>query len=295
LRQEDQREPHHDGRVEQAIADFWETHPCGDAQVGGLQNFSDYEAFFDAYDAFRYKRESHIPECLDALNLKGKRVLEIGLGEGADSEQIIRRGARWSGVDLTRESIERVQTRLTLRGLDFDDLKHGSVLDLPWPESSFDIVFSHGVLHHVPNIVQAQSEIHRVLKPTGELVIMLYARRSLNYLLAIKVVRRAALLAAYPFEKAIPRDAIVRQHIDLAKDVGLGQYLRMDEFLSRNTDGPQNRYSKVYDRSRIERDFLDFRVERTYKRFMHAPPLPLRSRAGERLAGWHLWAHLKPR
>ena len=41
--------------------------------------------------------ENHIPACLDALGVSGKRVLEIGLGQGADSESLIRRGARSSG------------------------------------------------------------------------------------------------------------------------------------------------------------------------------------------------------
>jgi ubiquinone/menaquinone biosynthesis C-methylase UbiE len=66
------------------------------------------------------------------------------------------------------------------------------VLDLPFADDSFDMVFSHSVLHHVPEIKQAQSEIHRVLRPGGELVIMVYARWSLNYLVSIGVVRRAA-------------------------------------------------------------------------------------------------------
>jgi hypothetical protein len=50
----------------------------------------------------------------------------------------------------------------------------------------------------------------------------------------------------------------------------------------------------VYDRRRIKQDFPSFRVTRTYKRFMHAPPLPVHRLPGETVMGWHLWAHLKP-
>ena len=107
----------------------------------------------------------------------------------------------WSGVDLTAESVERVRTRLTLRELPYEELRQGSVLDLPFADDTFDMVFSHGVLHHVPDIKQAQSEIHRVLRPGGELVIMLYARWSLNYLVSIALIRRAALLAAFPLAR----------------------------------------------------------------------------------------------
>src|SRR5882672_5541563 len=125
---------------EQAVEEFWQTHACGDAQVGGLRDrfHGDYDKFFTDYDRFRYWNERHLPGCIDALSVAGKQVLEIGLGEGADSERMIRQG---------------------------------SVLDLPFADNTFDMVFSHGVLHLVPDIKQAQGEIHRILRPSGELVI----------------------------------------------------------------------------------------------------------------------------
>jgi SAM-dependent methyltransferase len=287
---------------EQAIKEFWQGHPCGDAQVGGLRDrfHSDYEKFFANYDQFRYHNERHLPACIRALNVAGKKVLEIGLGEGAESERLIREGAHWSGVDLTAEAVERVRTRLTLRDLPHDELRQGSVLDLPFADDSFDMVFSHGVLHHVPAIKQAQSEIHRVLRPGGELVIMMYARWSLNYLVSIAMVRRAVLLAAYPFARAgilsdNPSRGTLAGHLANARDRGLARYLRLEEFTHHNTDGPANPYALVYDRRRIERDFPSFRVTRTYKRYMHAPPLPVHRVPGETVMGWHLWAHLEPR
>ena len=80
------------------IQSFWDQNPCGDLLIGGLrQRRGDYEAFFTDYDEFRYRKEAHILRCLDEIDFDGKRVLEIGLGQGADSEQIIRRGALWSG------------------------------------------------------------------------------------------------------------------------------------------------------------------------------------------------------
>ena len=277
------------------IQSFWNSHPCGDTLVGGLQQeFSgDYLEFFDRYDAHRYSLEGHILACLDAIHFRDKKVLEIGLGQGADSEQLVRRGARWSGVDLTPESIERVRTRFLLKNLPLDELKRGSALDLPFADHSFDIVFSHGVLHHIPDIRKAQSEIARVLKPGGELIMMMYAKWSLNYLLAISLVRRLALAVTY----ASGRDpgGIVGQHLALARQAGLGNYLRIENFIHRNTDGPLNPYAKVYDRSTIERDFPAFLLTRTYRRFMHAPPLPVRWLPLERALGWHLWAHLKPK
>jgi len=286
---------------EQTVQRFWQDHACGDDQVGGLRERfqGDYGQFFDDYDRFRYGNERHLAACIDALDVAGKQVLEVGLGEGADSERLIRRGARWSGVDLTAESIERVRTRLSLRDLPYDELRQGSVLDLPFADGSFDTVFSHGVLHHVPDIAAAQREIHRVLRPGGELVVMMYARWSLNYLVSIALIRRAAVLGAFPLTraglvKADPSAGMLAAHLANARQQGLFRYLRLAEFTHHNTDGPANPYAVVYDRQRLERDFPSFRVTRTYKRFMHAPPLPVHGLPGETLMGWHLWAHLEP-
>jgi SAM-dependent methyltransferase len=279
---------------ERDIQDFWNRHPCGDHQVGGLkQRAGDYEAFFADYDSFRYSKEGHILACLDNIDFRDKRVLEIGLGQGADAEQIIRRGAKWSGLDLTPESIERVRTRLAIRELPYENLKQGSVLDIPYEDGRFDVVFSHGVLHHVPDIVAAQRQIRRVLAPGGELIVMLYARWSLNYLVSIGLIRRLGLIGSMAL--GLEPRGIIGEHVRNARAVGLGRYLRMDRFIHRNTDGPGNPYSKVYDLDLVRCDFPDFEVVKSYKRFMHAPPLPVAALPLQRALGWHLWVHLRPR
>ena len=284
---------------EQAIQRFWQDHACGDAQIGGLAERykGDYEQFFADYDEFKYQKERHIPRCIQALNVNGKRVLEIGLGEGSESELLIREGADWSGIDLTSESVERVRARLELRGLPYSSLGQGSVLDLPFADNTFDLLFSHGVLHHVPEIHLAQSEMHRVLRPAGELVIMLYARWSLNYIVSIALIRRLALLSAYSMKRIgvqRPGSGMITAHIENARTLGLARYLNLSVFTHYNTDGPANPYAVVYDRRRIERDFPAFTITGMYKRFMHAPPLPVHRLPGQALMGWHLWVHMRP-
>jgi len=282
---------------ETEVQSFWNAHPCGDHIVGGLrQEFADdYEKFFTAYDKWRYQQEGHIPACLDRFDWQDKKVLEIGLGQGAESEQLIRRGARWSGLDLTAESVARVGSRLALRDLPYDDLKQGSALEIPYPADSFDHVFSHGVLHHIPDILAAQKEIHRVLKPGGTLVAMLYARKSLNFQVSIRMVRRAVLATAYPLRNVVPFKGMLRQHLDNAEQVGLKSYLDIETFTHRNTDGPLNPFARVYSAPEVERDFPDFELVEEFQRYMHAPPLPVHGMPwGDRL-GWHLWVTLKAR
>lgn len=282
---------------EASVQSFWDAHPCGDHIVGGLRTgFSDdYERFFDSYDAWRYRQERHILPALDRTSWQGKNVLEIGLGQGADSEQLIRRGARWSGLDLTQESVDRVRARLAVRDLPHGEVKRGSALQIPWPDDSFDLVFSHGVLHHIPDIRTAQSEIARVLRPGGTLIAMLYARSSLNYQVSIRLVRRAALLAAYPLRHSgvVGSTGLLAQHLANAEQIGLARYLALETFTHRSTDGPLNPYARVYSLREVAADFPDFTLEESFKRYMHAPPLPVHGLPGERWLGWHLWVSLR--
>jgi SAM-dependent methyltransferase len=287
------------GMSEERVRAFWEARPCGDQIVGGLDErfHHDYAQFFDEYDAWRYHQEGHILACLDAVDWRDKDVLEIGPGEGAESEQLIRRGARWSGLDLTQESVDRVATRLMIRALPYTALERGSASEIPYDDNSFDYVFSHGVLHHIPDIHRAQAEIHRVLRPGEVLIVMLYARNSLNYQVSIRIVRRGVLAAAYAFRKTplVRPHGMLRDHVDNAEQMGLFRYLRMETFTHYSTDGPLNPFARVYSPKEVERDFPDFDLEKTYQRYMHAPPLPVHGLPGGDHMGWHLWAHLRAR
>jgi SAM-dependent methyltransferase len=281
--------------MEEEIRNFWQRNPCGAGLVGDLseEKRQEYAAFFERYDAYRYTKEPHILKNLDAIDFRGKRVLEIGLGQGADAEEIIKRGAAYYGVDLTDESVKRVKMRFELKNLSYEAVKQGSALDLPFGSDSFDIVFSHGVLHHIPEIKKASAEIARVLRPGGELIAMLYARRSMNYLISIGVVRRLGLLAYRVSGRR--GDGIVADHLANAKDVGISNYLSMKNFIHRNTDGPHNPYSKVYDLAAVREDFPDFEIVKSYQSFMHAPPLHVGWMPFEKVFGWHLWVHMRPR
>lgn len=279
--------------MESEIRGFWQTHPCGAQLVGDLgeESRTEYLDFFQRYDEFRYSQESHILKNLDAIDFAGKRVLEIGLGQGADGERIARRNAIYNGVDLTDEAVKRTSMRFKLHDLAFERIEQASALCLPFGDNSFDFVFSHGVLHHIPEIGAAQREIARVLKPDGKLIAMLYAKWSLNYLLSISVARRLGLAALYVL--GVNARGIYGDHLTNARKTGLGEYLKMRNFIHVSTDGPQNPYSKVYDTREIAQDFVNFEIVETHKEFMHAPPLPVTWLPLASLLGWHLWVTMK--
>ncbi|MEO6655376.1 MAG: hypothetical protein ABIO36_04775, partial [Pyrinomonadaceae bacterium] len=153
--------------------------------------------------------------------------------------------------------------------------------------------FSHGVLHHIPEIGTAQTEIGRVLNPDGKLIVMLYAKWSLNYLLSISVLRRLGLVGIYVF--GIQPGGIYNHHLNNARKVGIWNYLEMKNFINVSTDGPFNPYSKVYGIEEVNKDFPDFEVVSSDKHFMHAPPLPIKWLPLDRILGWHLWVTMKLR
>ncbi|MFN0277066.1 MAG: class I SAM-dependent methyltransferase [Pyrinomonadaceae bacterium] len=281
--------------MEIEIKDFWQTHPCGAELVGDLteETRAECEEFFKRYDDYRYTTEPHILSNLKGIDFNGKTVLEIGLGQGADSEQITRRGSKFSGVDLTEEAVKRTKMRFSLKRLSFDRIEQANALELPFEENSFDIVYSHGVLHHIPEVQKAGQEILRVLKPDGQLIAMLYAKRSLNYLLVISVLRRLGLLGLYGL--GLKADGIYDDHIQNARQAGIWNYLSMKNFIHVSTDGPFNPYSKVYDLSEVRADFPDFEIVKCERYFMHAPPLKVEWLPLAGLLGWHLWVWMNPR
>jgi SAM-dependent methyltransferase len=157
----------------------WSKDPCG-AVYGRDREFGTRE-FFDKVERNRYQEYAPwMPRVMGFDKFGGKRLLEVGCGMGTDLLQFARGGAICTGVDLTPRSIEISRHRFKLYGAPGDFL----VTDgerLPFPDESFDVVYSNGVLHHTPDTAGAVHEIHRVLRPGGLARVMLYYRHSLNY------------------------------------------------------------------------------------------------------------------
>lgn len=159
------------------VHSFWNTEACGTHFV---QNFSNEKNFYEKFREHRYRTEWHIPLLVPFADTKGKSVLEIGTGNGADGAMFALNGARYTGVDLTEAALEATRKHFEVLGLAGTFQKENAE-QLSFSDGSFEIVYSHGVLHHTPNTQRAIDEVHRVLKPGGKAIVMLYHKRSFNY------------------------------------------------------------------------------------------------------------------
>ena len=157
------------------VAKFWNAEPCGTRYLSGPSEF-------EAHARARYQLEPHIPAFAGFALSSGLRVLEIGVGMGADYEQWRKAGAVATGIDLSTASLDQARRRCELSGLN-PDLYEADAEHLPFPDESFDVVYSYGVMHHSPSTEQCLQEAWRVLKPGGQARIMLYHHASITGLM----------------------------------------------------------------------------------------------------------------
>lgn len=179
----------------------WGENPCGAHIAKHLEPGT--RAYYDAIERFRY--DVYAPWMKETIGFErygGKRVLEVGCGTGTDLLQFARAGALVTGVDLTPQSIAITRDKFRAYGFD-GEFAVADAESLNFPDGKFDVVYSFGVLHHTPDTGGAIAEMHRVLKPGGEAVVMLYNRSSLFYWLSIILKRgimRGQLLTRSPSE-----------------------------------------------------------------------------------------------
>ena len=289
--------------LKERVRAFWQANPCGvkfaDASPGTRR-------FYELVEAHRYTKEWHIPIAAGFEKARGLKVLEIGCGLGTDGAQFAEAGADYTGVDLTEAAVELARKRFELFGLS-GKFQTADAESLGFVDESFDLVYSHGVLHHTPETEKAIKEIHRVLRPGGRAMVMLYHRGSYNYRVNISVLRRAGaqLLKWEAGVKLVhritgePLDSL-RDHARLLKSEK-ESYRRPQDFLNQNTDGAGNPLARVYSRQQARELFKDFSevILKTYflnKRWLPLVgsllPRSLESRLASRW-GWHLWIYAR--
>lgn len=157
----------------------WNNDPCGSQYVEESEPNT-----LDWYEEVeRYRYDEYAPwmaETMEFAKHPGKKVLEIGGGLGTDLAQFAKGGAEVTDLDLSAGHLGHAKRNFELRGLDCTFVHHDAE-NLPFPDNSFDVVYSNGVIHHTPNTRQVVNEIYRILRPGGRTILMVYAENSLHY------------------------------------------------------------------------------------------------------------------
>jgi len=155
---------------------FWNRQSC-ETQYARAEKFT--RDYFEQIEQWRYADQPFIHSFAQFTRWNGKRVLEVGFGAGTDFIQWLRAGAISSGVDLTEEALDNLSHRIGVYQLSQPEfLKVADAENLPFQSNSFDLGYSWGVLHHTPDTEKAIAELIRVVRPGGEVKIMLYNRQS---------------------------------------------------------------------------------------------------------------------
>jgi 2-polyprenyl-3-methyl-5-hydroxy-6-metoxy-1,4-benzoquinol methylase len=158
----------------EAVREFWNEH-VHDWKIA--KNPAGTREFFEEIEKYRYEKLDYLAEAIGFHRFAGKTVLDLGCGVGNDLARFAKAGAVVTGVDLAERSIQLASDNFRFRGL-HGEFKQMNGEQLALPDNSFDAVFCHTVLHFTPDPQAMIKEIHRVLKPGGEAILMTLNRRS---------------------------------------------------------------------------------------------------------------------
>jgi SAM-dependent methyltransferase len=197
-----------------AVRDFWQAAACGER----LYLESAAREHYARQAEIRYRLEPYIPGFAEFARWRGLRVLEIGVGLGADHQCFAEAGAELYGLDLTERAVGHVRHRMAQLGLP-SRLLMGDAERLPFADDTFDLVYAWGVLHHSPDTPRAFAEVRRVLKPGGSARVMIYHKWSL---VGLMLWLRYGLLAGRPWRSL---EDIYARHLESpgTKAYGLGE------------------------------------------------------------------------
>jgi SAM-dependent methyltransferase len=294
---------HGGGRRPRSTVEYWSAHQPGLKWLEASDRVSVTPEAYAAIRSDRYRRESHLENVAGFGDHAGQTIVEVGCGVGTDGSRFLEGGARYLGVDQSDVAVRTARETFDMLGLG-GVVVQGNATVLPFRSEAVDFVYSNGVLHHIPDTDAAVREVHRVLRPGSQCVVMLYHRSSFNYRFNILVLRRiGALLLLVPGgSRLVSRLTgepveILDQHRALLREHGSSYLTDRQLFLSNNTDGPGNPLSKVYSAREARALFAAFSKIETEVHYLNLRTLPLLDRVlssalKEGLArrwGWHLY------
>ena len=143
------------------------------------------------------------------------------------------------GMDVSKSSLNEAKDRLKFHGNNFKLIQKNVNQNFLIEDKSVDIITSYGVLHHIDDITETLNEFKLVLKPDGEIHIMVYNRNSLWWHLYV------ASILAFPIKNLNYRDKIKNKIIKSSETFKYSEP-NLKEIFRTSTDGPNCPVSKCY-------------------------------------------------
>lgn len=150
--------------LDRANAAFW-NEICGTSLASGLRNPT-----IRNFDYHYLRLYPWLPKMIKDLAGRGERVLEIGPGYGTVGRLLVRNRVNYTALDIAPKVIEHIQATTSPNAV----LGNVLELDKQFEAGSFDAVCAIGCLHHTGNLPLALEQVHRVLRPAGKLLAMVY-------------------------------------------------------------------------------------------------------------------------
>lgn len=221
----------HPTPANQHVRSQWDTtpeHPESPEEYWTRINVTDHYEFKDQQDSLDYFHwrnmlYSNYIENMPVSGFDNLDILDYGCGPGHDlvGFAYYSKPRRLVGVDVSTTSLSEAKTRLELHSDDVEFIQiDEKTQTLPLEDSSFDLIHSSGVLHHVPDALRILQEFRRIVRPTGKCQIMVYNRDSIFFHLGISHQR---ILVEKQFSG-----------------------LSLEEAFQRSTDGPDCPISRCY-------------------------------------------------
>lgn len=176
---------------QEANRNWWESHPMRydfSENVEAAEFSKEFyqeidERFFCDVRTFMPWDSIPFDSLIDFSSLTDKDVLEIGVGNGSHAQLIASRAHSFTGIDLTEYAVRSTTDRLRHfnQGRPGVNIVQMDAEKMSFADNSFDFIWSWGVVHHSANTRKVLEQMHRVLRPGGCAITMVYHRNFWNY------------------------------------------------------------------------------------------------------------------
>jgi ubiquinone/menaquinone biosynthesis C-methylase UbiE len=162
-------------------------------EIGSREYFNEIDRrFYKSVKQYMPWSKKPFDNLINFKELEDMDILEIGVGQGTHAELLAPFCKSYTGIDITESASSLTQHRLKISGIQ-GKIFQMDAEKMSFPDSSFDYIWSWGVIHHSSDTFQILKEMHRVLRPNGLATVMIYHRSFWKYYIIDGIFKRIYL------------------------------------------------------------------------------------------------------